>query len=158
MLRGKFLRVIIMGAFAVACLLQIGVLARAYIRPIGFKIWDLRSRPAWERAAVLLEGDRFAGHIGFIRQHVPDDGRVILPPLKTYAPYEHVGFMQYFLFPRDVHNCGHAETEEACVRRMGGETTYIIGLDYFPPREAALETKKFLRYQDELGVFAPRAP
>lgn len=132
------------------------VLVNTYLLPMGLLAWERRALPVWERSALLLEGDRFAGHVGFLRQHVPEDARLILPPLERNNAYEHIGLMQYFLFPRDIHNCGHSETPAECVRRMTGETTYIIALDYFPPRAETLETKTFLQYEEDLGVFAPR--
>jgi hypothetical protein len=62
--------------------------------------------------------------------------------------------MQYFLFPRDIHNCGIGEVE-ACVRRIEGANTYILALDYFPPRELASQRRVLLPFKDQLGLFGP---
>lgn len=134
---------------------QTWILATDYVRPSLRWIVSIQSLPPWERTALIIEDDEFAGHIGFLQENTPAEALLILPPKTLHNSYEHIGFMQYMLFPRDIHNCGHDESPEECVRRMG-ENIYILGLDYFPPRDAALESKMFLRYQDDLGVFVPK--
>jgi hypothetical protein len=135
---------------------QIYTSTDSYILPISRRILEMLGKPAWERAALILEDEKFAGHIKFLREVVPEDARVILPPVTLYTSYEHIGFMQYFLIPRDLHNCGHSETPEECVLRMDGASTYIVGLRKFPPREEALTLKKYIEYDGDLGVFAPK--
>lgn len=151
----KFLR----PALAV-CLLVLGyqawILSEGYVMPWLARIGSLRDFHPWERTALILEDEEFAGHIRFLRHNTPPEAILILPPKTLNNSYEHIGFMQYMLFPRDIHNCGHDESPEECVSRMADDNIYILGLDYFPPREEALETKKFLRYDGDLGVFAPR--
>jgi hypothetical protein len=117
-------------------------------------LWELRYKPAWERSALLQAGD-VAGFVAFLREQVPEDGRLILPPNFPLRPFAHVGYMQYYLFPRDIENCGQGEIE-ACVRRIGGAKTYIMALPDFPPRELAQIRLQFIPYRDDMGVFAPR--
>ena len=51
--------------------------------------------------------------MSFVRETTPDDARIILPPRLPRRTTAHVALMQYFLYPRDIHNCGLAEVE-AC--------------------------------------------
>jgi hypothetical protein len=118
-------------------------------------IWPIRNLPAWQRSAILVDGEELAGYLGFLRANIPEDARVILPPLFPQRPVAHVGLMQYYLFPRDIHNCGFGEVEE-CTLRVVGAHTYIIGLPDFPPVELALRSKRYIPYRDGLGVFAPK--
>ena len=111
--------------------------------------------PAWYRSAVLLEGREFAEFVGFIRQTVPSDARVILPPRLPLRPISHSGFMQYFLFPRDIHNCGISEVE-ACIRRVTGSKTYIVAVEGFPPADVQPSGKDFVEFDGTTGVYVPR--
>lgn len=138
----------------IALAMQIGVSWDSYVHPRAALAWQLRSRPAWERTARILLGDDRADFLEFVRQTVPEDGRIILPPQTFGTAFEHIGMMQYFLIPRDIHNCGRNEIE-ACVRRATGENTYILAPDYFPPRELGSETRRYIAFDDERGVFAP---
>jgi hypothetical protein len=135
-------------------LFQLNAGWESYLRPSGAQAWSLRALPAWERTAIILLGGDEAGFLSFVRETVPVQARVILPPRSRGTPYEHVGMMQYFLNPRDIHNCGKNEVDE-CVSRATGESTYILALYYFPPRELARQTRRLISYDDNRGVFAP---
>jgi hypothetical protein len=136
-------------------LFQLYVVARGYAIPLLGVTWAMREDPAWERAAVLQEGQVFAGYIAFLRSHIPKEARVILPPTRPQRPLAHIGFMQYYLFPRDIHNCGYDEVDD-CILRVVGRNTFILGLPDFPPRELAELSKQFVPYQDDYGVFIPK--
>jgi hypothetical protein len=139
----------------IAALVQLGILARDYAVPSLASIWAMRGAPAWERAALFEEGEEFAGFVAFLRSVVPPDGRVILPPTRPERPVAHIGFMQYYLFPRDIHNCGYDEVDD-CILRVVGRNTFILSLPDFPPRDLALQSKRFIPYSGDYGVFAPR--
>lgn len=145
------LALVIISALAI----QINTLVRSDILPTARSTWNMRQYPAWERSATILGGRDFADYIKFVRDHTPADARIILPPRVPVRPVAHVGLMQYFLFPRDIHNCGIREVE-ACVRRVRGSNTYILAVDGFPPRDLAELSKYLIQYEDELGVYAPR--
>ena len=115
------------------------------------KLWAL---PAWERTAVLLEGKDFLDYLRFLHEVIPEDARVILPPRRPPSVFSNIYYAQYFLFPRDLHNCGVNEVE-ACVRRATGPNTYILALDNFPPRDLASEHRIYIPFDEEIGVFAP---
>jgi hypothetical protein len=138
-----------------AGLLQLLVVGGDYALPAISDSWVRREMPAWERAAIFEEGEDFAGLIAFLRTQIPEDGRLILPPSQPQRLLAHVGFMQYFLFPRDIHNCGVGEVE-ACILRVVGSKTYILALPDFPPRGLAERSKYYIPYSDDYGVFAPQ--
>jgi len=138
-----------------AGLFQIQLIARSDVWPVTSQWWEIRQLPAWQRAAVLDQGEDFAGYVAFLRSEIPEDARVILPPLLPEGPFSHIGYMQYFLFPRDIHNCGFDEVD-ACVLRVVGGNTFILGLPWFPPRELAERSKRYIPYRDGFGVFVPK--
>lgn len=135
--------------------IQVVVIADTYAWRMATRIWEYRSDSALARAALLLEGDGFDQYVRFARETIPEDARVILPPRLPIRPYAHIGLMQYFLFPRDIHNCGLNEVEE-CTLRVNGPNTYILALRDFPPRELAEISKKLVPFDDERGIYAPR--
>lgn len=114
---------------------------------------DLQT-PAWKRAAEYLEGPRFSEYVEFIRSNTPPEARIILPPRIPERAESNVGLMQFFLFPRDIHNCGINEVED-CVQRIGGPSTYIIALEDFPPRELAALNRRFIAFDAEIGLYGP---
>ena len=136
-------------------ILQAWILARSYAVPLLRESMSMGDAPAWERAAILQEGEDFARFISFVRAHVPEGARVILPPRKPERPLAHIGFMQYFLFPRDIHNCGYDEVDD-CILRVVGRNTFILGLPDFPPRDLAELSKRFISYRDDFGLFVPK--
>lgn len=134
---------------------QIYTLHKTFILPTMERSLGLINEDAWMRAAILLEGDEFANYIAFLRDHIPENGRVLLPPNFRQSTFEHVGIMQFFLYPREIHNCGADEVEE-CVKRVSGKEFYILAVRDFPPRELAAETKDYVRFDDKIGLFIPR--
>jgi len=130
--------------------------ARHTVRPIARSAWAIRDQPAWMRSATLLEGSDFAGYVAFLRQTIPEDARVLLPPRSVYSPMAHVGLMQYFLFPRDIHNCGVNEVEACILRVRESAGTYVLSLQRFPPRELASQTMRYVAFDDGRGVFVPK--
>ncbi len=153
--KGSRMMSVVLLLLSAALIVNLVTIARSYAAPTLKQVWQLRDSPAWERAAYLLEGRRFGGFVSFVRETTPDDARIILPPRLPPRTTAHVDLMQYFLYPRDIHNCGIAEVE-ACVLRVRGSNTYILSVKGFPPRDLAEESKHLIPYQDELGVYAPR--
>lgn len=140
---------------AVVGIWQAHIVVTGYAGPILRRLWSMRDLPSWQRAALFEQGDEFAGFVAFLRSQIPEDSRVILPPLLSPRAVAHTGLMQYYLFPRDIHNCG-AEEVEACILRVTGRTTYILAVPEFPPRELAEKSKRFVSYRNGLGVFVPK--
>lgn len=93
--------------------------------------------------------------MNFIRDTVPEDAKVIVPPSRPIQTLSHVGFVEYFLMPREIHNCGENEIRE-CVLRMTGDNSYILVGGEFPPNELAEQVKKFLPFKDGMGIYIPK--
>ena len=153
--RALLLRLLLVLMVTSVLAIQINALIRSGILHTARSAWNMRDYPAWERSATMLGGRDFAGYIRFLRDETPADARIILPPQIPVRPIAHVGLMQYFLFPRDIHNCGISEVE-ACVLRVSGPNTYILAVQGFPPKHLAELSKYIIQYEDELGVYAPR--
>jgi len=144
--------------FAILCLsvfqairVQQGYGAK-YIR----SIYKYRSVSAVDRSAIYGQGVEFAAYIDFLRSVIPENAKVILPPREPVQPLANIGYVQYFLMPRSIQNCGITEVE-ACILRMTGLTSYIVTAWKFPPEELALQVKKFVPFPGgEGGVYVPK--
>jgi len=149
-LQRGLLLIIVLGAIA-----QAGVVFDRQVLALGRRMRGILDRPAWERGARLSFGDEFADYMAFLRANIPEEGRVIVPPLAVDPALGNEGLMQYFLFPRTVINCPQIEEDEACLGAFGGESTYFLYVDGFPSPEIAGRTRALALFKDSLGVFAP---
>jgi hypothetical protein len=144
-------------ALVLVVLAQLQALSVDFIWPRLVRGWEVRRYSAWERSALLSEGEDFLAFVSFLRGAIPESGKVVFPP-KSYASkagvFTELGFMKYFLFPRQVLNC--AEPVEECVRSLTGPSSFIVAVGGFPPPEAAEEVKDYIPFQDGKGVYAPR--
>jgi hypothetical protein len=138
-----------------ACLIQLYLLWGSYLDRMLDKLSAIRGYNAVQRSAIIHEGFEFAGYMDFLSETIPLDAKVILPPHQPPQILDNFGFVEYFLMPRQLHNCGSDEVE-ACVLRMTGEDSYIIVAGSFPPAEVARQVKTFIPYKNGLGVYAPR--
>jgi hypothetical protein len=141
----------------VCAVVQLRVLTAGFIWPRLGRYWEVRAYPAWQRSALLSEGQPFMDYVTFLRQEVPESGRLVLPPHRFVSeggPYTYPSFMQYYLFPREILNCG--EPVEDCVRGLSGGRSYILRVGSFPPPSIAAETKTYIPFNDMLGVYVPR--
>jgi hypothetical protein len=105
----------------------------------------------------LSEGKDFMEFVAFLRQVIPETGKVVFPPHSYIAKagaFTELGFMQYFMFPRSVLNC--AEPVEDCVRGLTGASSYIVAIGGFPPASVAEEVKDFIPFRGDRGVYVPR--
>jgi len=105
----------------------------------------------------LSEGEDFLEFVTFLRDNIPETGKVVLPPhafLEEAGPFTNISFVQYFLFPREVLNCG--EPVDACVLGLSGPRSYLVRIGGFPPPEAAAAHKEYLPFRNEMGIYVPR--
>jgi hypothetical protein len=161
-LGGQVRRLRLRPAVAVLLLLtvalwQLAGLTRSFILPRTIRNWEARGYNAWERSALLSEGQDFLEFVSFLREAIPASGKVVLPPhsfISEAGPFTDLGFMQYFFFPRQILNC--AEPVEDCVRSLTGPNSYIVAIGSFPPPEAAEEVKNFVPFSDGEGVYVPQ--
>jgi hypothetical protein len=104
-----------------AAVLQLRSLTVDFISPRARLSWELRRNAAWERSALLSEGRDFLEFVTFLREAIPESGKVVLPPytdVSEVGPFAFPTFIQYFFFPREVLNCG--EPVDDCVRALTG--------------------------------------
>ena len=108
-----------------------------------------------ERSALLERGSNGRDLIMFLVANIPEDASVLLPPGAWPQWYAHVGFMQYFLYPRTIHNCGKDEIV-ACITRMNPSTTFYIPRFYgFPPPEFLDDSWEYIPQSPDFGLYRP---
>ncbi len=139
---------------AIALMVQIWILANNYVRPLMLALSHLSSESAIMRSATIFHGSEFAEYIEFVREVVPENARVLLPPNKPVQPMANVGLMQFYLFPRELHNCGVDEVE-ACLQRNEDSDLFILTAWKFPPDGWTSQNRQFIQLQGESGIYAP---
>jgi hypothetical protein len=142
---------------ALAAGYQMWALGTNWVWPRAIVYWSLRSHAAWERSAILSEGEDFFVYVSFLRDKIPESGKVVLPPhtfVGKAGPFTFIDFMQYFLLPRQVLNCGEPAAD--CARGLTGPNSYLLRIGSFPPPEAASQNKDYVPFQDEWGLYVPR--
>ena len=121
----------------------------------GSQIINSKGVSSIEKSAVNAWDQSFAEYVLFLRVTIPSNAKVVLPPNFSGAPIDHVGFMQYFLFPREIINCGPDEVDE-CTLRVSGPDTYILRARDFPPPTLAELSKIYVPFNEEYGVYVPQ--
>jgi len=150
-----YVRWVIQTLFLIVVIVQSWNLANDYVIRKSKAVWDLKGYSAIDRSAILSEGMEFAEYMAFLRDTVPENAKVVMPPHQPVQPLSNMGYVQYFLMPRTIINCGTNEVRE-CVLRMTGENSYIVTAWKFPPKDAAESVKTFIPFRNELGVYAPK--
>ena len=151
----RYVRWLIQALILSVVIIQSWYLANGYLIRKSKIVWDLKGFSAMDRSAILNEGLEFAEYMSFLRDTVPENGTVVMPPHVPVQPLSNLGFIQYFLMPRKLINCGSDEVRE-CVLRMTGEHSYIVTAWKFPPKDVAESVKTFIPLKNELGVYAPK--
>ena len=151
----RFVYWVIQALFLIVVIVQSRNLANDYVIHKSKAVWGLKGFSAIDRSAILAGGMEFAEYMSFLRDTVPENAKVVMPPHQPVQPLSNMGFAEYFLMPRTIINCGSDEVRE-CVLRMTGEHSYIVTAWKFPPKDAAESVKKFIPFRNELGVYAPK--
>lgn len=140
---------------------QLLVLAREFIIPWTTRVSARIGSPAVDRSGYFIEeemgqdAERFVGFIHFIKDNVPQDRYIVLPPVDHGGEFSNEGFVQYFVFPMSVVNCPRNQSHEYCVTEIYGADTYILAVPGFPPAEAASTGRIFIEYSGNWGLYVP---
>jgi hypothetical protein len=153
-LRARWPELALVVVLASALVMQGWIVLDREVVPGLARFTRLRELPAWQRSAVGLNGEEFAAYLGFLRRTIPEDSKVIIPPRIPVSALSHVGLMQYYLFPRQIHNCGVNEVD-ACIERATGTSTYLLQVKEFPPADLASRNREFVRFNEDRGVYLP---
>ncbi|MFO8035526.1 MAG: hypothetical protein R6U57_02730 [Anaerolineales bacterium] len=109
------------------------------------------------RSARFARSGNFADYISFLREQIPEDGHVVLPPerVSNWALSD-TPFMQFFLSPREVGNCTTVECGSHFIDQKG---TYILimGLGRFPEGDLRESNSKVRMFNDTWGVYGPES-
>jgi hypothetical protein len=142
-------------------LLVIGFIAQLYFLSSGtlLPLWrDIRSVAGLsqeQRSARLSFGDQFSAYVLFINDVVPEDGRVVLPPVSVDPTFGNMGIMQFFLFPRSIVNCPSVEAAQECLDLFQGSETYFLSVKSFPGQSQVGGTRRHLPFGSDLGLLLP---
>jgi hypothetical protein len=150
MLRQKWLILVFISVIAIQLYLLV-----TFIISAGHQVWLMRDMSPIQKSAMMTWTKEFSDYIGFLNNVIPEDAKVIIPPNNSGLPLDNVGYIQYLLFPRDIHNCGQNEIE-ACILRVTGSNTYILANSNFPPKELAEQSKTYIKFSDGYGVYVPK--
>ena len=114
--------------------------------------WD---QPGPWRSARFAYSANFADYIEFLREEIPEDALVIIPPknVTTWALAD-TPTMQFFLAHRRIINCITVDCGSVFI---GRENTYILimGLDRFPGAEVRPLVENISMHNDTWGVYGP---
>jgi hypothetical protein len=141
-----------------AAVIQAAVALITFIQPLYGRLAGWQERTSLDRSARLTYGDDFANYIAFLQATIPAQSTVILPPFSENQVFGHVGFMQYFLFPRNLVICPSETSWDSCLSKVNSPTTYILALDGFPPAVDARYMKVLVRFGPDRGVYVPVWP
>jgi len=144
-----------LGVLGLAVLVQGWLAADTFVLPFYAHFLGLSGRSMVERSAQLTYGGKFAGYMRFLRDQIPQDALVIQPSFRNEPIFGHQGFMQYFLFPRDVRPCPVEITWVSCLKKYNGPNTYILAVDDFPPAFPPQVHETYLGYGTDRGLFIP---
>jgi hypothetical protein len=134
----------------VAILMQTGFLLVQYRKDIPQIVKDSVQHGLW-RSAKFAQGGKFANFMLFLNQEIPEDGRVVLPPME-YAKPPVLGttpYIQFFLAPRQVLNCASLD----CLDNLSRENTFILVVGDFPNLEQRVG--KVLMFNQAWGILKP---
>ena len=135
--------------------IQLYLLSSSVVAPLWRDIRSVANLPPFERSARLSFGDQFSEYIQFIVKVVPESGRVVLPPISVDDTYGNLGIMQFFLFPRSIVNCPSIDATDDCLELFQGDDTYFLSVGTFPQKSKVDETRKYVPFEAELGLFLP---
>jgi hypothetical protein len=121
------------------------------------RLWRVRGEPALVRSAQLSFGAEFTRYIVFLREVIPEQALVVIPPREVDPVLGEMPLLQYYLFPRRLTNCPGGVPWSECVGNYSGAHTYILAVESFPPRDSWLLSKAYLPMDGNRGVFAPRS-
>jgi hypothetical protein len=117
--------------------------------------WRTVGLSARVRSERLAFGASFSEYLQFLRERVPDDALVAIPPIEHDPVYGNMGLMQYALFPRRLTNCPAIGEWETCRANYGGENTFVISVRGFPPPDKPPGSKDYVAFDEGRGLFAP---
>jgi hypothetical protein len=146
---------VVIAILGVALGIQLGLLYAYQVQPTLHELATVRGMSNWSRSAQLSFGDEFTGYMQFVRKHVPENARVIIPPTNIHSTYGNQGIMQFFLFPRPISNCPNENEASACLKLYSGESTYFLFVDGFPARELIRGERELVSFSEGLGVIMP---
>lgn len=116
-------------------------------------------QPAWDRSIRYQHwvSEEERAFIGFAREIIPADARVMIPARDVHFVFGHRRMMQQFLLPRRILRCDPSsmDGEEGCFRQAGELGLYVIQVEPFWLEEPSAAGFVERAYADRLSVLQP---
>jgi hypothetical protein len=145
----------LLSALLVLCVLIQGIFLLSVLPRQILEVWKTIGGSAVWRGANFSQGQKFADYIRFLNQNIPENARVVLPPIdqgsKALAT---TPLMQFFLVPRQVLNCN----DLVCAQNLSRENTYILIVNDFPGRGVEQNPQQRIMFDQTWGVLLPGGP
>ena len=146
---------LLLSALLVVCVLIQGVILLDILPGQFLEVWKTIGGPAAWRGANFSQGHKFADYILFLNQYIPENARVVLPPIDQGAKaLATTPIMQFFLAPRQVLNCN----DQACAQNLSRENTYILIVNDFPGSGVEQNPQQRIMFDQAWGVLLPGGP
>ncbi len=145
---------IVIGLFGVLIFINLMVIVPD-MGSFGLGILSNLNRTGTWRSAKFARSENFADYLMFLREEIPENGIVILPPEEVSMwTLSNTNSMQFFLDPREIKNC---TTIDCGANFIGKENTYILimGLSQFPGKIIQNQAANIRMHNDTWGVFGP---
>lgn len=116
-------------------------------------------QPAWDRSIRYQHwvSEEERAFIGFAREIIPADARVMIPARDVHFVFGHRRMMQQFLLPRRILRCDPSsmDGEEGCFRQAAELGLYVIQVEPFWLEEPSAAGFVERAYADRLSVLQP---
>lgn len=118
--------------------------------------WRTRETPAETRGVRFMLGRRAAEYIEFLKDNVPEDGKIVLP--FRVGEFTQQSLLQFFLMPRAIPGCDcgsnvFEEMTRECVQCLRLEGHAVPAIGDFPAAKAVEEYKVFIPNPTDTGWF-----
>jgi hypothetical protein len=154
--RARPLNVAIELALALIVALQALIVMTQYAIPWAGKIWPLRHDAALVRGGTLAVafGKDVTDYIVFARSLIPDQGTVVIPPEGTAEAISNRFLMQFYFFPRQIHQCTDVAME-LCLSSLPHAETYILACGQTHLGEFLGERFTYHAFKTDCGLYSP---
>jgi hypothetical protein len=144
--------VVIVIVLIIAIILQSWISVAQYVLPLKADIRTVDDLSALERSAYLGFGDDFAKFMSFLRNGVPENGTVVVPPMSADELFGNSALMQYFLYPRMIKRCDNTENFETCRERYSGTKIYMLSTSQYNPKSSLLDDASQIPFDETKGL------
>jgi hypothetical protein len=141
----------------ITILIQSYFLLNTYAYKWGRLAVALREYSSFQRSGILFSSKRFSDFMGLVRDVVPENGTVVYLGGFMGGPTGHKGVMQYYLFPRNLVSCRHAQDLEDCILHTFPKA-YVLAVGEVPSHETVSRHRRLIPFEPDRfyrGIYTP---